>query len=308
MRKNKGSRTKPILVADVDDEKRKDMVVQLILPPSALRAIGIGGKWSGKIDAEITGPMADRMTQIAMRKEDQRIKQKYVPPPDIKALVDTWNNHAAPPPYEGHDRNRQFSIRRLYASRSDFDEVTSLMSRAELERLVAGYFTTCSTGANIWDGKNHSYKTLSGWVKALLKSRKEDGVCWWEQQSLARAGVRPGTRAYVRAEDPHPDTTKMVAEAFAQVVLEQDTYGEEDDNWSKFKDVAGRMERIIDAGVGVSRSVLAKAIVKCAQKQADQFENGTVYPGNLLTKNLWKVALPQYIADHLPGVGLPLVE
>ena len=308
MGKRKESRTKPLLHADVDTEKPKDMVVQLILPPAALRAIGLGGKWSGKVDAEITGPMADRMAQIAMMQENQRIKQKYIPPPDIKALVDTWNNHALPPPYEGHTRNRQFSIHSLSVSRHDFDEVTDLIPRAELERLVAVYFTTCSTGANVWDGKDHNYKTLSGWVKALLKARKDDSLCWWEPQPLARAGARPGARAYVRTEDAHPDTTKMVAEAFAQVVLGQDTYGKEDDNWSKFKDVAGRIERIIEAGVGVSRSVLAKAIVRCAQKQAEQFENGTVYPGNLLAKNLWKVVLPQYIADHLPGVTLPSVE
>ena len=308
MGKKKASKTNQVLFENVGTEKRKDMVVQLVLPPAALRAIGLGGKWTGKLDAEIVGPMADRMTQIAIRQENQRIKQTYIPPPDIKSLVDTWNNHAAPPPYDAHERNRQFATRNLSVSRQDFDELTSLMPRVELERLVAVYYTTCSTGANIWDDKNHSYKTLSGWAKAVLKSRKENSVCWWEPKPLARAGVRASARAYVRTEDAHPDTTIMVANVFAQVVLGQDSYGNEDDNWMKFKGVADKIEGIIDAGVGVSRSVLAKAIVRCAQKQAEQFDNGTVYPGNLLAKNLWKVVLPQYIADHLPGVTLPSVD
>ena len=307
--KKSGKKIKEIFESEPELEvKQKDMVVQLTLPPAALRAIGIGGNWSGKIDASITGPMADRMQQISFRVENQRIKQKYVPPPAIQSLVEGWNSHAMPPPYEGHDRNRQFSSKRVAVSRPDLDRITDEIPKEELDKLIADYFKACTLGEHMWEGKDHRYKTLSGWAKALLKAKDENGVCWWQPTPLARAGERAGARAYTRTRDPHPETTETVANIYAQLVLGKDTYGESDRHWAKFQGVSERVESIIEAGVSVGSTVLIKAIVRCAQQQAEQFGNRTIFPGNLTTDNLWKLVLPQYLEDHLPGVKLPEVE
>ena len=309
MKKTGRNKTKPVLNSEAKPKaKQKDMVVQLILPPAALRAIGIGGKWSGKIDAEITGPQADRMQQISMRQENQRIKQKYVLPRAIRSLIESWNSNTSPPPHEGHDRNRQFSNKAALLNRPALDRITDEIPNEELDKLMACYFKACTLEEHVWEGKDHRYKTLSGFVKAVLKARDDDSVCWWEDAPLARTSGRAGTPAYMRARDPYAETTKMVADIYAQVVLGKDTYGNPDDHWAKFAGVSKRIERIIEAGVGVSSAVLAKAVVRSAQQQAEQFNNRTVFPGNLLTDNLWKLVLPQYLEDYLPGVKLPEIE
>ena len=285
----------------------EDLNINLVLPAKALQALSLGGNWTGKAVVDITGPNG-RMAKIGRMRDAAGSKKKYSLTPAMHQLVDLWNSRVASPPYTKIDRNRAFKKGKIATCRLDMERLTMMFSQETLKKDMDRYFETCVTGEYMFNSRDVRYRTLSGWVKALLKARKYNETCWWENQSNGNAGERVRTRTYAREEDEFPDTTELVANTYARMVLHQDDYGEPDQHWTKFEKVSLLIERIMKADIGVDRAVLVKMVIRCAEKQQREFGHKTLYPGHLTTTTLWKVALPQFLEDNLPGTSLPPME
>ena len=287
----------------------KDLTIQMVIPAKALRSIDLDGTWKGKVSVEIDGPPAGRLAKISLLRADAATKKEHSLTPEMHALADLWNSRVDPPPYEPRDRNRMWKKSNITDNRREFQRITNIFSYEKLSADMQKYFETCVTGEYTINGRDVRYKTLSGWVKALLKARKNNETCWWENRDNANAGARAPARAYAREADPFPETTELVANTYARLILKTDSYGAVDQGWLHFQKVASRVERIMLADIEIDKSVLVKMVMRSAEKQQEGFPGSNiVYPGNLTTTTLWKVVLPQFIEDHMPGIKLPMEE
>lgn len=285
------------------ESKQRRLVVKLTFPEAALRSIDLTGKWNGKVTAAVTGPTSARLTKIAHLREANIVRRR-APSPDVMWLIRQWNRHVDSPPYNSGDRNREFEAKKVDVCRGQIESLVDWYEQKELERMLVRYFEQCALGKHYWKDVDHRYKTLSGWVKAVVKAHATNGRCWWEQDEEPKKVLIKGSD-YILKDDPYPETTAMVADAYAQLRLDRTEYGEPDKNWIKFQLAAKKVELAYEKGdIPARRRVFVKAVIRAAIKQNEELGR-LVYPGNLTADVLWQIILPQFLADHLPGVRLP---
>ena len=309
-RKSKGeSGKKPTNSLLPPESKQRVMHINLTIPATALRAIDLGGKFKGKVQVEITGPTSSRLTKIAHLSQIKDTKTKYVISPEVKWLIQEWNRRVEPKPYKVGDRNREFDQRKLNNCKKEMEAVTGNFDRTHLTDWLNHYFEACALDKHIWKDIDHRYKTLSGWVKAVWKARKDSARCWWEPSTALGARERGSAREYVREIDDYPETTKMVADSFAQLVLNTTEYGPQDAEWLRFQKIADRVERAMERkDMNMTKGVFIKVVIRCGENYVQGFDSKTLYPSHLASNKFWKIVLPQYLEDHMPGVTLPSLD
>lgn len=298
-----------LLPAQPKPRGKLKMVLQITIPLDALEALNDTGEWQGKLPAEISSPSNARIAEILKMQKKGRARQANMLPPKVKWIVKEWNKRCDPPPYSTpRRRNTQISNRQVNTCRTSLEQLAHLFDREEITELFNQYFGACLEGRHLWDDIDHRYKTLSGWCKAVLKARVMNTVCWWEPRP-ERAKTRKPPVNYIREKDDYPETTEMIANSFAQLILGKTKYGKANAKWLKFEQAAKRVEYALKYGVvNVSREVFIKMLVRCAQKQAEEMGIGrskTVWPGHLCSDSFWGVVLPQFLAQQLPGTQLP---
>lgn len=291
------------------ESKQRVMNIRLTLPEKALRSVDLCGKWRGKVQVDVTGPTSGRLTKIAHLSQLKDFKDKYVVSPEVKWLVKEWNTRVEPPPYRPGDRNRAMKDDKLVNCRQEIETVAGNFDRAHLTDWLNHYFEACALGKHIWLDIDHRYKTLSGWVKAVWKARKDNARCWWEPSTSLGASKRAAARTYAREKDDYPETTKMVADSYAQLVLNATEYGPPDADWLKFQKVADKVERAMERkDMNMTRGIFIKVVIRCGLNWAEELGKKTLYPAHLANAKFWKIVLPQYLEDHMPGVTLPSLE
>ncbi len=307
MGKRKKSTRKSTNALLPSETKQRKLTVKLTFPEAALRSIDLTGRWNGSVSAILTGPTSSRLVKIAHLREAKTIRRR-APSPEVTWLVREWNRRSEPPPYIQPDRNRNFDMKKLHLCRKEIESLTDWYEQARLKGMLKQYFEQCTVGKHIWEDIDHRYKTLSGWVKAVVKAHALNSLCWWEEMPDVEKPLKRGSD-YILENDPYPETTKLVADTYAQLVLDREDYGKEDKNWIKFQVAAKKVEDAYEDGdIPARRVVFVKAVVRAAIKMNDDFDGGAVYPGHLTADNLWQVVLPQFLADYLPGARLPRSE
>lgn len=287
------AKKKPDSLLDPVDETT-ELTVKLRIPNKVMRVLDLEGKWAGSLKVEIQGRTSSRVDKLRRLYQDAERRKSYRIDPELRKLIDTWNRGADPPPYRPGQRNRPFDVGKLPKCEGEFRQLLRLYGQEQVLDLMSVYFEARKRGDAYWDGFDHGYKTLSGWTKALLLSHKESRSLWWEPS--------PDSRAYDAEKDQYAELTEMVADSYAQIILNRSEYGDVDGNWVKFQQTGCRVAKVLQQAGGqkVSATVFVKMLVRCAQKEGEQ-SGRTVYPGTLHSDMLWKVQLPQFLGRNLPG-------
>jgi hypothetical protein len=286
------------------ESKSKQYKLTVTLPDLALTSIDTKGVWTGQALVSVRGPTADRLGKIASLAAASEVRKKYTPRPEVIWLIEEWNRRVKPPPYKSGERNQRFNLGELEDCEFNCIHLFDLLSKEDIAKLLDHYFMACAKGSHWWNGIDHSWRSLGSWVKAVEKSRSIAGAdrLWFEPYSTGK----PKRFDYDPDNDEHAELTTTVAENYAQLVLDRETYGEPDDQWEIFMCVAERVQQIIDySEVKVRPPIVVKAVIRAAQSWQESFNRNRVYPSHLLSKHLWSVELPQFLKSHLPGITVP---
>ena len=283
------------------DKVSKDFKLTVTLPQMALTAIDTKGKWTGKAVVSVIGPTADRIGKIASLAAAKAVQRRYTPAPEVTWLIEEWNRRVSPPPYNPRDRNKQFALGDLETYEWNILHLFDMLSREEIVKLLDQYFNCCAKDEHIWNGIDHRCSSLGTWVNRVEKSRSLRLICWWEPKSKKRR-----QQDYTTSDDENPELTALIAENYAQLVLDRETYGPPDYHWNTFARLAVRINKMVAASqVTVQTGIIVKAVIRAAQVWQESFSGARVYPNHLLAKTLWTVELPQFLKGHLPGVRVP---
>lgn len=260
-------------------------------------ALTNGQGWRGKCDVSIN-PIEDNPSEpsridsiregAAKRKTDKRIAdhaQNSFLGDDEKRLRDAWNTSTF------ISSTAQEESRNNPVTPKQFSNNLPLIRRAlkdvgldEITRLMGAYFDCCLRGNHVWEGNNHGYAHLIGFLARVLKYHKTKAKPYWLDDA----------KPFI---DDRLELTLKIADAFALEFLGRPEYGLENPSadYPKFAKASEWVEGIlkIDAWP-VDEEGLIGDVVSCLR---ENYGGGTraVMPGILKGKGFWSNTFPQFL-------------
>jgi len=197
-------------------------------------------------------------------------------PHRMSQLIDAWNLD----PYirieaASESRNNKFPMDQLPAFRGIFTRALTEIGMGKIQKAMSEYFTACRNGEHIWEGKNHGYSHLGGFIKRLLSPNTKPP--FWR-------GVH----------DEHPQDTRDLADAYAKRFLGRPAYGElvaSGKEYGKFMATAGRILRLSEK-TGMYVEDITTMLLDCVAARTES-TGVLVSPGWLGNDGVWKNDLPQ---------------
>jgi len=237
------------------------------------------------------------------RKKDKskvrEIKRAFIQPPTFQDILDSWNNS---------DFVRRVGSGSVQDSRNkpvpkeDLPQVIPLIRKAismlgveKIKERMVAYFQCCTEGRHIWEGTNHGFKHLGGFLTKVMNCEKASQIPWWELRENEN-----------KIEDRNPELTQIIADVFAQKFLKTASFNldSSSSDRAKFVKAAEYLASVVESvSLPFDDPVtsMLNYLMNCVESiYSDRGE--VVFPGALSSGSLWRIYLPQYMSEQL---GLP---
>jgi len=236
--------------------------------------------------------------QLEQLNEGEEINFKLLPPKcsrkenmqgdavgnKINKLIQKWNDskYIQNKP-NGESKNNVFTISELPEYKTLFKRAIKEIGLPKLSKAIDTYFEACSQGKHVWNGHNHGYKHLGGFIRTVLEAQKKNKKLWWVGKK------------YWKIEDNHPNLTLYIANAYAKKFLGRKEYGLENPStvYPKFKK-AGDCVREKYQKLPVKRDEVVLMLLDCVEQTCEK-TNTQISAGWLCSDNMWKDYFPQYL-------------
>jgi len=269
----------------------------IVLPEDAIEAITQKERWRGRVNvtpkvANGKGRINAIEAHITNTKKYRNVCRATV---NQRNVIKAWNNNEYILALESvADRE----VRNFPLPFNKIRENLPLVSRAIREVEVANilkymksYFAFCATGGHIWDGRNHGFKTLTGFLEKLIRLKKEKTEPWWTQMEA------PATQVH----DLNTKLTNRVANSFAQTFMEEKKFPLEvgSKEHGHFIKTAAQIVSYINRkkrqGVELTETQMITYLLEFVMDLFNE-QGDVVYPAHLSSSAVW-ASFPQYLSE-----------
>lgn len=263
----------------------------------------------GELLISIGEPQKRLLTEEEKKKREKtktrniRISKAFIQAPDEQLILDLWNNSR----FISSIRSGEIAdSRNCTVSQKDLPIVLPLIKKSlrdigseRIKYHLEKYFECCGKGGHIWDGANHGFKHLGGFLTKIMNCEKSSQMPWWESSRESMSQVI----------DPDPEITQYVADKYSEEFLCQSKFdlSQSEKEHRRFVAVANLVKRIEEAVTLPTTEPfdsILKWIFKCARNSAESM-GSVVSPGSLTSGYLWRIVIPQFLSEN---VGLTSVQ
>ena len=266
--------------------------LRLDLPKEARKALLRGGSWSGsaRLTIEPSSGRRGGKDLIRLKMIAEEADSQCVLSDDAQCLVSTWNDRCEP--YRVTKRNQP--VKDTATCSRMIKQAVDKIGLPDLLSALEGYFDCCDRGGHTAGGiKNRAYKSLDGFLRKQVQLAERGELPWWEQNNTG-----PAKSDEPVGDDPHPELTMRVADAFAKRFLKRQQFGklkQTDTAYRKFQ-IAGdwilKTAKKNPYGLSIDRVLVM--LLDCI---AEGYSGGSVSPGNLAADHTWRVLFPQRMSS-----------
>jgi len=207
--------------------------VQIVvnLPDAAVKAVEDRANWVGTVKAHLEPdgdlfapdalclnfPRARAAEADAKTAADDRRRKAFSPSKSERLLIEAWNDsefireHAA-----GESRNNPIPSRDVAKHLPTIRRAIKELGITAILQAMHTYFKSCLKRDHLWDGRNHGYGHLGGFLRAITAEARGGQRPWWRKGHI---GDDPPIA------DPSPSKTKGLADRYAKRLLGRDTFG-----------------------------------------------------------------------------------
>lgn len=207
---------------------------------------------------------------------------------DMDRLIDYWNNSNYIR-YDAIGESRHHRFEAIHYDRFKFYIRKAILEIGvkPLENMMDEYFDACRQGKHIWDGSNHGYSHVGGWVKKVLSDHGRNLKPWWKGKER------------IKIEDSYPELTKKIADMYAQKWLGRDKFDYEEDSGDHIN-FAKASEKVKAKAIksGMSEEMLIVFLLDCVDSLKEQMGK-KVTPAWLCSNKIWTNYLPQHLKAAL---------
>lgn len=284
------------------------MMKLVVILPDGMLERGIDSVHMNEDGTEVTIDLATDATEkekhSAERRalKDRRFGKAIIAIPQEQQILEAWNNSDF---IKAVASGKITDARNRVVKPKDMKDVQPALRRALKElgtnavlEHMRKYLAACTESKHIWDGTNHGYKHLGGFLRKIVRYKSACQTPWWERGDISRM--------VTEIEDLHPKTTQRIADAYASEFMGASSY-----NLSKFpKDhirftlaarIVAELAELQILPFAKPVDSLVEHIMGCARSlYGDKSE--PVYPGHITSETFWQKAFPQYLYENL---GLP---
>ena len=267
------------------------MKIRIVLTPQEKQALlEAGGIKHGDIEIVVEGAKS-RQSIIAedAKKSVQRKQWAFnFLSDDEQKIIDCWNNYCEGRKDFHLKRNLPVESGDLRTVKSELVRTLKVVSCKDVLASMEQYFHTCDCGDHIWDGLNHAFKSLSGFLRSLRSYRQRGDVPWWENIDEKTP-----------LEDDNPRLTNLVADMFAQKFLGRKTFGLKNPSYSYecFMQAAKEVAKLAQNPAFSEEDIIASALKVIEKECKDMGKEAK--PSMLISDVLWKVKVPQICRSFL---------
>jgi len=269
---------------------------KLQVPVTALEKLVLGERWRGSV-VLLPGEQNGSSRRQRAIQEQQREKGRYNnvvrATVDERKVIRAWNRsryiRSQASKEDRESRNHPLTFRKIASSLPLVRKALRTVGLAPIIRNMETYFDFCSTGGHIWDGQNHGYKTVTGFLEKLIALHKEGKQPWWDTRDTPRRVIN----------DDNARLTNRIANSFAQTFMNEEEFPLEEGSKEHhhFMKTSQRMVGFIKRkgrqGVELTQTEMIRALLEFVE---DLFDNDPVYPAHLSSSSIWS-ALPQFLEE-----------
>ena len=201
---------------------------------------------------------------------------------DIVTIVDDWNNHGYIREIAiGEKRNNRISDTQVREHERNFTRAIEKYGLKKVRTLMTKYFEACKKGQHMTTGRNTGYGHCGGFVKKLVDVDGDTSLLWYT-----------GTRA-IGDNDPHPQLTLRIANAYAVKWLNREKYGtiKTVSVYDHFQACGDYVQSYIIRR-GHKEEFILKVLFDDVDMRAKE-QSKTMSPGWACSDNCWKNYFPQ---------------
>jgi len=266
------------------------------IPVIALEKLVCGERWRGVINLH---PSAKSSASRRQKAIESQIQEKGQFNNVIRATVDertiirAWNRS----PYiksqlekeQRESRNHPLPFKEIAKALPLVRKAIREVGVAPVIRNMETYFDFCLTGGHIWEGQNHGYKTLTGFLEKLIVIHKEKKQPWWDIRDTPSRIIN----------DDNARLTNRIANSFAQTFMQEDKFplvpgSKEHHHFMKTAvEIQSFIKRKSGQGIELTQTQMIRALLEFVQ---ELFDNAPVYPAHLPSSSIW-YALPQFLDE-----------
>lgn len=269
------------------------MKLVLILPDKEFLEALEKGLDSGEISIDLSEAL---VLAKRTRKKNKRESMSFILPPNEQEIVDKWNNNefikSVGSGMISDARNKPVYSKDMDDVRPALRQALKCIGKDSIFGHMEKYFDCCVNHRHVWDGANHGFKNLGGFLRKLVRCEKAQQLPWWEQKEFPDQ--------LVLVDDPYPEITKSVAECFGLEFTGSSVYAYDDKpkEHKSFATIAKIVERL-DAlkllpVMGVD---LLHCLMECTRETCGT--SSAIFPGHLVSKTVITTAFPQYLYENL---------
>lgn len=279
----------------------EDVSYVIQVPKEALNKLLLGHHWRGEVNISLPAKLAvrkagNRTSAIAKQTSEKRkfknIVRATVPE---RQVIRAWNRSSYIQAQEGSAnreiRNHPLPFKKIKESLPIVRRAIKTVGTPQIVRATEAYFDFCTRGEHIWEGSNHGYKTVTGFLEKLIAVTKSKETPWWDSKETA---VRVVT-------DPNSKLTKRVANSFAQTFMDEDSYPLEAGT-KEHRSFAKTSSQIVNYIARKRRQGILltekEMITNLFEFVIDLFNKSdeVIYPSHLASSAIWS-AFPQYLQE-----------
>jgi len=221
------------------------------------------------------------------RKKNIREASTFIQPPDEQNIIDYWNNS------ELRKKSSADTRKNLFVDREDYPTILPNLKKAirdigpdRIKKYMDSYFECCDHDGHIWDGINHGFKNLGGFLWKLLECNRTGKTPWWEYD--------------MTVQDEHPDLTEYVISEYSLKFLKTDGISTSRADKINFVRAKNIILRVVE-GNFISEDPFesfVRFLLKCIEKR---YSNAgvPVLPVHLTNATIWRYDMPQYLDENL---------
>ncbi len=275
------------------------MKAQLIIPQEVLEQL-IKGTSVASILVEISVQKPeDREDAIRKSAKEKARKDKYTLSKDDFILINKWNSNPLVCDKSEQDdidgKNMPITQKEINRNSPIIKKAIRVLTVDILTTQMDKYFAQCDRGEHIWNGRNHAFRTLLGFLHRMIDTKRpgKEKTWWMLQRSIEETPIK----------DPNEVLTQGVADAYARAFLGKKRYilVNPSRDYRHFAIVAKNLVKEKRFPEDKALKIFIEAVR--AGYNSLVSEGKPIMPGHLSSMTTWKIVFPQYIAQMLGGNG-----
>ena len=278
------------------------------IPDEAFQLLAQGQNWEGNVKLSASLPTKPEKSEKPNKrnrtntikdaskkatKSLKKIKHLDNKPEPVKVsdkewdIVDAWNDSTYIKNHIEESRNNEIVENQAEDNIKVIRQALKIITESIIYDKMYIYFKTCKKGEHIWDGRNHGYANLIGFLNALLRAEKSGKKLWWDDE-------KP-----IPLDDDNPELTTEIADSFALYFLGRKRFYLKNPSkeYECFRTAASWIKKIVKSGIPIEENELIKMIMDCVK--INKSGGKAVTPYNVSSSMLWSVWWPQYLKKFL---------